>query len=115
MGQFEVDAKRSEYERAFAAFELELEKQAQLHTAQQKVNSMSLFAPLEGTVTHIYPKVGDVLGPSEDAIALANIDSTIGTFRAVSEPDNRAFQYPGGCEVYFIDQAKSPARDSLKN
>ena len=129
--------------------------------AQQEANSMSLFAPFEGTVTQIYAKVGDALGPSENAIALANIDfleiefhlplslygkikegkeyqvragqpvdknltvrarfvspeveSTSGTFRTVFEFDNRAFQYPSGFEVYFIDQSKSPARVSLKN
>ena len=78
VGQFELDAKRSDYNRAFAAYELELERQAQskakLVMAEQEVAAMSLFAPFEGAITEIHAKVGDALGPSENAITIANLD-----------------------------------------
>lgn len=78
VGQFELDAKRSEYNRAIAAYEMELEKRAQslarLKMAEQEVASMSLLAPFDGSITEIHANVGDAIGPSENAITIANLD-----------------------------------------
>jgi RND family efflux transporter MFP subunit len=78
VAQFELEAKRSEYQRAAAQLELEIEKRSQLaakkNMAQQEADSMALFAPFDGIVTQIHAKVGDAIGPSENAVSVANTD-----------------------------------------
>ena len=78
VGQFELEAKRTEFQRAAAQLELEMEKKEQLiakrNMAQQEADSMALFAPFDGVVTHIHAKLGDAIGPSENAISIANAD-----------------------------------------
>jgi len=78
VSEFELREKYSDLERAKAAVELEKERQrqgqAKLRMAEEEARALSLTAPFEGTVIQVHVDHGNTVGPSENAITIAQLD-----------------------------------------
>jgi RND family efflux transporter MFP subunit len=75
--QFEVEAKRNEYEQAIAKLERQVEAreqaQAELQLAQAQLEQRTLKAPFAGQVLQIDAQLGSSIEPTETAIRIADL------------------------------------------
>ncbi len=74
---FEIDAKRNEYNQALAAYQLQVEShkkaEAELSLAEAELELKTIRAPFSGTVVHVPAKVGNALKAGEEAARVVSM------------------------------------------
>jgi len=74
---FEMDAKRNEYNQALAAYQLQVEShrkaEAELSLADAELELKTIRAPFSGTVVHIPAKVGNALQAGDEAARVVSM------------------------------------------
>ncbi|MEM7560411.1 MAG: HlyD family efflux transporter periplasmic adaptor subunit, partial [Planctomycetota bacterium] len=74
---FEIDAKRNEYNQALASYQLQVESQkkaeAELALAEAELELKTIRAPFSGTVVHIPAKVGNALQAGDKAARIVSM------------------------------------------
>ncbi|MEM7475239.1 MAG: efflux RND transporter periplasmic adaptor subunit [Planctomycetota bacterium] len=79
VSDFELKAKQADLDRARAAVDLERERkrqaEARLKMAEEEAKAYNLIAPFQGTVIEVHIDHGNSVGPSENAITMAQLDT----------------------------------------